>query len=494
MKKLSLLFALATAVLTLSGCNSKVKKIDYVHSSDVRLTYEYKNKDFYKDGIGQMELKMVIDGDTAHFNPLIKATSNEPVKSRYYGIDTPESTGKIQPYGHGASNFNKEKLLKAAENGTIVVSTPTGFTNKEIENGENPYMSPKPDATGSRYVSLIWINETKKNADFSELVLLNLWIVQEGFSWVKNVGEIPEYADTFYKAEEQAKNLKLNLFSGLDDPDMPTGEHVMADLLAMKIEMERLIADPTSTYAYDNQNLRVRGTVAGFANQTLYLVTYYSAEECATYGRTSPQGEWAGVNVYVGPAAIASRFTIRNTVVELCGTMGYSENFGVQLSGVNFPTSTFKNKDTDAKVVIKAEENIEEYALDVRTYNSTQLNKFVNDNNLECFNTAIQLGNVNADGFYTPETITCTRFYKPAGSNAITLSFQGLNFSVYVPFTYKPTDDGYTIYDEEEEFVGKRFQVSGVFAIHQGKSKDGSYYFNYQIIPSTSADLICLDA
>ena len=214
---------------------------------------------------------MVIDGDTAHFYPVVTTTSDEPVKSRYYGIDTPESTGKIQPYGHAASEFNKEKLLNASTNGTIVVSTPNGLTNEQIANGANPYVLPSPDSTGSRYVSLVWINETKKNANYDELILLNLWIVQGGYSWVKAVGDIPEYAPTFYQAEQQAKDLKLVLFSGVDDPDMPTGDYVLANLLEMKVEMERLIKEPESEYAYNNQKLRIRGTVAGFANNTLYL-------------------------------------------------------------------------------------------------------------------------------------------------------------------------------------------------------------------------------
>ena len=508
MKKRHLGTLFLAGLFVLTGCKggpghtgnetntSQTNKIDYVHNSNVRLTYDYKGKDFYKDGIGQMDLKMVIDGDTAHFFPKVRTTSDEPVKSRYYGVDTPESTGKIQPYGHAASEFNKEKLKNAAENGTIVVSTPNGLTSEQIANGANPYVLPQADSTGSRYVSLIWINETKKDADYSELVLLNLWLVQDGYSWVKAVGDIPEYQQTFYDAENQAKELKLNLFSGEVDPWMPTGEHQMADLLDMKIEMERLILDPSSDYAYDNTLLRVRGTVAGFANQTLYLATYFSPEECAEKGRDKPQGEWAGINVYVGPAAIAPRFTQRNAVVELCGTMGYSENFGVQLSGVNFPTTTLKNKDTDARVIIKPEENTEEYALDVWTFNSTELNTFVRNNDLSAFNTAINVGTLDQDGDVIFEELECTEFYKPSGSTNITLTMKNCSFKIYVPFTYKPfkeSGDDVTIWKNSEDFVGKKFKVNGVFAIHQGKSSNGRYYFDYQVIPSTSADLIVVE-
>ena len=52
-----------------------------------------------------VKLYQSIDGDTAHFIPLVTTTSRLNIKSRYYGIDTPESTGRIQPWGQPASDF-----------------------------------------------------------------------------------------------------------------------------------------------------------------------------------------------------------------------------------------------------------------------------------------------------------------------------------------------------------------------------------------------------
>ena len=81
------------------------EKIDY--AAKVPLRREFKNKNFLTDGIEQVTLKTPIDGDTAHFYLQDKSTA---IKARFFGIDTPESTGKIQPYGKGASNFTTEKL------------------------------------------------------------------------------------------------------------------------------------------------------------------------------------------------------------------------------------------------------------------------------------------------------------------------------------------------------------------------------------------------
>lgn len=44
---------------------SSVEHVDYVNSADAKLLMDYQGKDFYTDGIGQVELVTAIDGDTA---------------------------------------------------------------------------------------------------------------------------------------------------------------------------------------------------------------------------------------------------------------------------------------------------------------------------------------------------------------------------------------------------------------------------------------------
>ena len=175
MKILSKLFTLVLTIGMLSGCGPTTSEpttvtppestnpttatgpsmddfVDYVHNDQrARLALDYKNadgssRDFFTDGIGQVELRNAIDGDTAHFNP-INATTNDYIKTRFYGIDTPESTGQIQLWGKSASKFTSEKLKNAAANGTIVLSSPS-----------QTYAEPQVDSTGSRYLGLVWIN------------------------------------------------------------------------------------------------------------------------------------------------------------------------------------------------------------------------------------------------------------------------------------------------------------------------------------------------
>ncbi|HPS18859.1 MAG TPA: thermonuclease family protein, partial [Bacilli bacterium] len=175
---------LALGAFGVTSCDKTPTFVDYAHDGSVAINLPYEGKDFYKDGVGQVTLALNIDGDTTHFYPVVTATSSEIIKVRYYGIDTPESTGRVQEWGATASKFTKEKINNANANGTIVVSS-----------AQSSYGTPLHDSTGTRYVGLVWINETVKNAPSDSLILLNLMIVQAGLSWVKNVQEMPQYAD-----------------------------------------------------------------------------------------------------------------------------------------------------------------------------------------------------------------------------------------------------------------------------------------------------------
>ena len=251
MKILSKLFTLVLTIGMLSGCGPTTSEpttvtppestgpttvtgpsmedfVDYVHTDTrARLTLDYKNSDgssrnFFTDGIGQVELRNTIDGDTAHFNP-VNATGSEYIKTRFYGIDTPESTGQIQLWGKSASKFTSEKLKNAAANGTIVLSSPS-----------QTYAEPQVDSTGSRYLGLVWINETVKNADYTDLVLLNLWVVQEGYSATKSVDKVPEYAEVFFDADRQAQAYELHIWGDDIDPNYNYGDYEPVSIIAIK--------------------------------------------------------------------------------------------------------------------------------------------------------------------------------------------------------------------------------------------------------------------
>lgn len=186
-----------------TGTSEEQPLVDYV--AQVKLSQDYQGKDFLTHGIGQVDLKQKIDGDTAHFYP--HGTTRNLIKARYNCIDTPESTGTIEAYGFGASDRNGE-LLSTAK--TIVLST------DPADQGDKGNI-PVTDSTGGRYLTYIWVSE-KENCPFDELRLVNLTLVQEGWSKQKGASE-KQFANAFLMANQQAMQRKLNVWSGVDDPD-----------------------------------------------------------------------------------------------------------------------------------------------------------------------------------------------------------------------------------------------------------------------------------
>ena len=467
LKKLLLLGALVVAGISTASCAGGDNFVDYVHNGSVKLGYDYKNKDFYKDGIGQVDLKTVIDGDTAHFYPHVTTTSREAIKSRYFGVDTPESTGKVQPYGKPASNFNKSKLLSAAENGTIVVSS-----------AQDGYGLPNPDSTGERYVSLIWIHETKKDAPYNELVLLNLWIVQEGYSWVKNVGNMPQYVDTFYAAEEQAKKNKLNLFSGEDDETFNYGGYEDVSLLDVKRDLEKIIADPTYESEFNNRKIRVVGTVTGYANNTLYIQNFYTQEN----GAATAEGEYAGINIFTGMSPIPTKYKTPNTYIQICGLAQYTENFGFQMTDTegHFPSVTSTATENDCKILISPEDNTEEFALTTFEKTPAELSSAVSSNNIDFLFGRVKL----------TQPVTCSSVYINTAGDEFTLSFTGCSFEAYLTFKYKgdPEHPNY-VWTEKADFLGKKFNIEGVYSYHQYQS-GGQRKIEFQIVIENAKGLV----
>ena len=476
-----LIGALCASALTLSACDTNIgpKKgdanwADYAANGTVQLGLDYEGKDFYVDGIGQFTLKTAIDGDTAHFTPLVDAGHIGTMKARFFGIDTPESTGKVQEYGKAASNFTHEMLDQANEHGTIVVSS-----------AQDTYGEPEPDSTGSRYVSLVWINLTKKNAPRSELQLLNLMIVQEGLSWVKNVQAMPQYSETFYAAQAQAEAYKLKLHSGLPDPDFNFGAYEDVSLLDIKREIQQTLDEPGHVNKYDGAKIRFQGSVAGFINHVLYLQDY------VLYDNDDPSqgGEYCGINVFVGMSDISTKYTKLNTYVQICGLAQDTENYGFQVTDTQgrFPVGS-ATSENDAKVLYKAEQNEEtEHSLSVRQYTAEGLNAVANatnPRNLENLNCRTQI--VDAQGEPAKLKVEDV-FVSESTSKDITLYFENCDFNCYIPFNYKG-DSSRPNYRWvlESDFIGQEFTLVGTYVLH--KTTTGKIKF--QIIPNGQNDLV----
>ena len=434
--------------------SSEITWVDYVHESNVKLLLDYKNKDFYADGVGEVELKTAIDGDTAHFYPVVENTSSEVIKARFYGIDTPESTGQVQPWGRPASYFTKDRLKEAK---TIVLSSPSKI-----------YEPPQTDSTGGRYVSLVWVSEYE-NATIDQLVCLNLWIVQEGYSYVRNLSDIPEYVDTFIAAEDQAKAFKKNMFSGLEDTTFNYGDYEDVSLLDIKREITKQLKDSSYVNKYDNKKVRIVGTVAGFSNNILYLQNFYSFEQ----GADVMEGEYAGINIFVGAAGCPTKFRKVNTYIQVCGLALDSENFGFQITDVSLPTIAYS--ENDGKILIKPEDNTEEFALHRFSYTASELSNVCDKNNYESLNCAVEV---------TTEVEVVDAY---EGDNVnFTLTLKVCSFGFYVSFMFKPypNEKPNFVWNNEEQWIGAKLLVKGVYTYHRNSSR-----IAFQVNPSNDSEI-----
>ena len=482
-----LFFASASAI---SACGGGSSLHDYVHDGSVKLKLDYKGKNFRKDGIGQVKIEQYIDGDTTHFTCVADPTS-ELIKTRYYGVDTPESTGSIQPWGKAASKFTKSKLEKAAESGTIVISST--FSTGD-DGGAGVYGVPETDSTGSRYLTIIWINETTKNAPVESLVCLNLWIVQEGYSGAKATGKLPAFEDTFFEASNQAEANKLHIWSDDPDPDFNYGGYETTSLYDIKQEIEEQFKDPTHKNKFNNANVRFTGVVSGYISNTLYVQERYFFDKdgnpldpeeakAAIAEGEEVREEWAGINIFCGMNPINTEYTKINAYLEICGTAVDSENFGFQVSSCSFPNNIAKPSDTDCRILLKAEENTGDHEIKEFTYTMAELSANIAAGNYE---------NLFCRTIITDE-LRCRYAYVGKTGKDLTMYFDDSEFTAYVPFNYhgNPNDPGDSWLDAEK-VIGKTFTLSGVLGHHKISSGSSAGQTKFQIIPTSDNDLVCL--
>ena len=201
----------------------------------------------------EVTVKSYIDGDTTHFYVPTTVVDTGVLKARYLGVDTPESTGKIEEWGKKASNFTKEKLMSAQ---SIIIESDNGSWNV--------------DSTGGRH--LVWVWYKPQGADTYRN--LNIELLQNGLSLAKNSAD-NRYGKTCMAAIAQAKNEKLHLHSNQDDPDFYYGDAIPVTLKGLRTNIE----------LYENMKVAFEGVITYENAQTVY-VEEYDPETDMYYGMT----------------------------------------------------------------------------------------------------------------------------------------------------------------------------------------------------------------
>lgn len=259
MKKLNnllvLLLLLATVVSCLSACDlgsgtqgggpEETEWVDY--ASQLKLDMTSPSLKW------EVTVKNHIDGDTTHFhikdsgniNNIDKTPGIDGVlKARYLGINTPESTGKIEPWGKAASDFTESKVM-AAE--SIIIESEDTLWNV--------------DSTGERFLVWVWY----KLPGQTEYRNLNLEILQEGLAVSSKSGNY-RYGDLCEKAIAQASEAAKYVYApaNVKDPDFPYGDAEFMTLKELKVNIE----------SYVGARVAFEGVIVKDSGGSVYIEAY----------------------------------------------------------------------------------------------------------------------------------------------------------------------------------------------------------------------------
>lgn len=241
-------------------------------------------------------VKTYVDGDTTHFYVSSDLVEGGILKARYLAINTPESTGKIEEYGKKASNFTKEKLSQAT---SIIIESDTEVWDI--------------DSTGSRNLVWVWY----KTADSEQYRNLNIEILQNGLA-LANSAANNRYGSFCTAAIAQAKEQKLNIYSGQKDPDFYYGEAVELTLKELRTNIEQ----------YNGVKVAFNAIVTKDHSNSVYVEAY--DEETGIY---------YGISIYYGfnlsgPGLAA--ISVGNEA-RIVGTVQYYEAGGTyQVAGLSY--------------------------------------------------------------------------------------------------------------------------------------------------------------
>lgn len=229
------------------GCGAAVEvkeAVDYVSTLKLDMTSETKKL--------EVTVKLMIDGDTTHFNAPADVFDGGTLKARYLAVNTPESTGKIEEWGKQASNFTKEKLSTAT---SIIVESDNEAWNV--------------DSTGARHLVWVWYLAPGE----TEYRNLNLELLQNGLGRASNT-QSNRYGSTCMAALNQAKTLGLKMHSTENDPLFYYGAVQEINLKELRLNIAE----------YEGTQVAFDGIVSTNSGDGGVYIESYDAETDMCYG------------------------------------------------------------------------------------------------------------------------------------------------------------------------------------------------------------------
>lgn len=268
------------------------------------------------DHYGYVTLRSCTDGDTANFvqKDYVDA-SNRPItiKTRFLGVNTPESTAKVEPWGKKASLFTKHVLEEAQAK----ADEETAASGKEVYNIAlitDPKVMGERDSSGNRWLAFVWyrLGSTAKWRN------LNLELVEQAYS--KNQlfldSSICDYRQSFVKAEENAKKSGMRVHGEIDDGYDYTTKTYEYSIWGIQNHYNEIgISDEGSS----GVQLKVTALVVGIQGDNLYLRDVLIDEE--QFEKEGENARLAGTYGYAGfGSALCSTLQNASKMYDMDGT------------------------------------------------------------------------------------------------------------------------------------------------------------------------------
>lgn len=370
-------------------------------ATEVKLNTAGIDSDFEKTGRGLVTVEQFVDGDTVHF---YNNSKSEIIKVRFLAIDTPESTGKVEPWGKPASIYTKSKLKDAEE---IVIESDTEG-KAEL------------DSTGGRYLAWVWYR-TKGSDVWRNL---NIEILSDGLAMGKSSSST-RYGSVALAALTSARQNKINLYSGKNDPLFFYGETVELTIKALT----------SNKQAYSGIKVRFEGVVTKESGGGVYVESF-DEDTQQSYG----------VYVYGGYSSLAPKFLVPGYRLSVTGTPDNNEIYGFQVSGLSF--SLINPTDDDTKII---EKNVPVVPTKIT---AAELNT---SESLE--GTFVSMDGLTVESVYTTESDT-------SSDGAMTLTCKTADGETVAVRTVRLTLNGETV--TEEYFRGVTMNVCGIVDYYKG--------------------------
>ena len=340
----------------------------------------------------EVTVKSFVDGDTVHFFVPESLMPSGVLKARFIGIDTPESTGKIEEYGKAASEFTKEKLSNAY---SIMI---------ESDDGNWDF-----DSTGGRYLVWVWYKAEKAG----EYRNLNIELLQNGLARAYSSAN-NRYGSACTAAINQAKANKLNLYSGEKDPDFYYGDAVELTLKELRCGIE----------SYNGKKVAFEGVITINSGNGVFIEDY-DAETDRYYGISAYYGyglSGAGLDIL----SVGNR-------ARIVGTVQYYEAGGYyQVSGLSYrqmkpddPNNLQKLSEGNAASYVSiSADNFASAMVSIETENGAAEYKLSDI----AMNTTVEMDGLTVQSVYVAEngcaTLTCA-----AGDAEVTVRLEPLKLN-----------------------------------------------------------------